>query len=261
MYEFHGDKARYFNMQRLTAVHHILPFCASEMREGPWRVLEIGCSEAGVLKAFTDAGHIGFGIELSEQRLVNARKFMAAELEEGKVAFLNKNIYDVDIENDLNGTFDLIILKDVIEHIPNQEKFIPMLRSFLSPGGKVFFGFPPWQMPFGGHQQMNKSKLLARLPYYHLLPTPLYRGMLRLFKEDEKSIEHLLEIKETGISIERFERIVKKDFKILKRTIYLTNPIYEYKFGLKPVKQIGVISAIPYLRDFLSTCTYYLISP
>ena len=261
MYEFHSDKERYFDMQRRTAADHILPFCVSEMPSGPWRVLEIGCSEAGVLKAFTDAGHVGFGIELDEQRLINARKFMAAELAKGKVQFLNKNIYDVDVEKDLNGTFDLIVLKDVIEHIPNQEVFIPMLRDFLSPGGKIFFGFPPWQMPFGGHQQMNKSKFLARLPYYHLLPREIYKGVLKLFKEDDRRIEHLLEIKDTGISMERFERIAKKDFKIVKRTVYLTNPIYEYKFGLKPRKQLGIIAAVPYLRNFLSTCTYYLISP
>jgi SAM-dependent methyltransferase len=260
MYEFHGDKERYFDMQRRTAAHHILPFCASEMSSGPWRVLEIGCSEAGVLKAFTDAGHIGFGIELDENRLVNARKFMAAELAEGKVQFLNKNIYNVDVENDLNGTFDLIILKDVIEHIPNQEVFIPMLKNFLRPEGKIFFGFPPWQMPFGGHQQMNKSKVLARMPYYHLLPKRLYQGVMKLFQEDPQSIEHLLEIKETGISIERFERIVKKDYKILKRTVFFTNPIYEYKFGIKPKKQLGIVANTPYLRNFLSTCTYYLIT-
>jgi hypothetical protein len=37
------------------------------------------------------------------------------------------------------------------------------------------------------------------------------------------------------------------------------NPIYKFKFGLTPFKQIGLIKAIPHLRDFFTTCVYYLI--
>ena len=80
-----------------------------------------------------------------------------------------KDIYQVDIEKDLNGLFDIIVLKDVIEHIHDQAKLIGWMKNFLKPGGIVFFGFPPWYMPFGGHQQMCHSKI-SRLPYIHLLP-------------------------------------------------------------------------------------------
>ena len=54
--------------------------------------------------------------------------------------------------------FDLILLKDVIEHIPDQERVIPYLKEFLKPGGRVFFGFPPWYMPHGGHQQRRRVR-------------------------------------------------------------------------------------------------------
>ena len=45
-----------------------------------------------------------------------------------------------------------------------------------------------------------------------------------------------------------------------KRTFYLVNPNYEAKFGLKPRTQSRLISSIPYLRNFLITTNYYLIS-
>ena len=70
-----------------------------------------------------------------------------------------------------------------------------------------------------------------------------------------------MEIKETGISIERFEKIAKQNYSILKQNLFLVNPIYQYKFGLKPRNQAGVIAAIPYVKDFFSTCAYYLITP
>lgn len=247
-------------MQAENAGQFVIPFIEEAFPIKPgMRVLEIGCGEGGVLKAFINKGLTGVGVELVEERLVNAREFMKEELASGKVRFISKDIYDVSPETDFGGGFDIIVLKDVIEHIFDQEKLIGRLKSFLKQGGVVYFGFPPWQMPFGGHQQIIKNKFLANLPYYHLLPRPVYKGILDLAKQPSKE---LLEIKETGISIERFERIVKKcDYKILHYTHYLINPIYRYKFGWKARKQAGVIKAIPWVRNFFTTCVYYLIQP
>jgi hypothetical protein len=62
------------------------------------------------------------------------------------------------------------------------------------------------------------------------------------------------------ISIERFERICKNsEFNVLEKTSYLFNPIYEYKFGIKPKKQWGLIAGIPYLRNYLIMGMYYLV--
>ena len=152
-------------------------------------------------------------------------------------------------------------MRDVIEHIPNQEKFMAFAKRFLKPEGKFFLAFPPWQNPFGGHQQICQSKILSKLPYFHLLPKSMYKLMLKWFGETEKRTEELLFIKETGISIERFERILKLEkYQINKRTFYLINPNYETKFGLKPRIQLGIISAIPWVRNFFTTAMYYVIS-
>ena len=74
-----------------------------------------------------------------------------------KVEFLCQNIYEDAFLSRFKNQFDVIILKDVIEHVPEQEKFVPYLKNFLKPGGQIFFGFPPWYMPFGGHQQVCKN--------------------------------------------------------------------------------------------------------
>lgn len=245
-------------MQAENAAAWVIPFIEEKIkiREG-MRVLEIGCAEGGVLKSFVDKGCTGVGVELDEPRLVLAREFLKEEIEAGKIKFISKDIYQVDITAEFNGGFDIIVLKDVIEHIHDQEKLIDKMKQFLNPAGVVFFGFPPWQMPFGGHQQICHKKALASLPYYHLLPAPLYRWILKVNKEP---VDHLMEIKETGISIERFERIVKKcEYKIIHETHFLINPIYKYKFGWKARKQAGIIRAIPWFRNFVTTCVYYLI--
>lgn len=259
MLEFHKDRYGYFQMQTQNAEKYVIPFIEQKKKLIPgMRVMEIGAGEGGVLKAFIDKGCMGVAVEVDLERVENAEKYLAEEIAAGKLKYVARNIYEVSIE-DLGGKFDLIVMKDVIEHIHNQKKLIQWLHEFLLPGGLIYFGFPPWQMPYGGHQQMGAKKL-SKLPWIHLFPMKVYRGMLRLFGETAINTEGLAEIKETGISIERFERIVRDTgWQVVLKQHYLINPIYEFKFNLKPRRQWSPVTKVPYLRNFVTTCVYYLI--
>ncbi len=258
MFEFHTDKKRYFEIQMENAEEYVIPFIENKFTLKPGtRVLEIGCGEGGVLSAFIKQDCIGVGVELHESRLQLANELLDKEIKDGKIKFIAKDIYKV-TEEESGGKFDLIIMKDVIEHIHDQKKLLQRLHDLLLPNGVIFFGFPPWQMPFGGHQQMCTNKLLSNLPYYHLLPARLYKWILKKF---DQPTEDLLEIKDTGISIERFERIVQlTNYKVVDKIHYLINPIYKYKFGWKARKQLPLLRSIPYIRDYFTTCVYYLIT-
>lgn len=259
MFEFHADRKRYFDIQLMNAGKYVIPFIEEKfpVREG-MRVLEIGCGEGGVLKAFVNKGCTGVGVELDLPRIEDALNFLPEDVAAGRIRFVARDIYQVDIEKELQGQFDIILLKDVIEHIHDQARLIGWMKQFLKPGGIVFFGFPPWYMPFGGHQQMCHSRI-SRLPWIHLLPRSLYRWVLKKKKEP---VDALLEIRDTGISIERFEKICKKEgYRFLHHRHYLLNPIYEWKFGWKPRRQGILIKAIPFFRNFLTTCVYYIIQP
>ncbi len=262
MFEFHKDKETYFNYQKENALKWVIPFIEKSMELFTgMNVLEIGCAEGGVLKAFVDRGCIGVGVELSASRAELARHFLRQEIDDKRASIIAKDIYDASFSDEFRNSFDLIVLKDVIEHIHDQSRLMKQLKLYLKPEGKIFFGFPPWYMPFGGHQQVCKNKLLSALPYYHLLPMPLYKSILKWGGESQQVIDDLAEIKETGISIERFERILKQlNYTIHQRLFYLVNPIYEYKFGWKARHQSKIIAAIPWLRDFFTTAMYYLVS-
>lgn len=257
----HLDERVRYDQQVDNSRAYVLPFVANTVQPGPGiRVLEIGCGEGGVLVPFMEAGCYCVGVDLNPLRVDIANEFMAEPVAAGKMRFLYKNVYDADFLEEFRGYFDLIILKDVIEHVPAQEQFIPYLKNLLKPQGQIFFGFPPWYMPFGGHQQVCRNKVASVLPWYHILPKPLYKGMLKAFGEHDVVIEELLEIWDTQITIERFERIVKQsDLRVLRKQHFLINPIYKYKFGLKARTQSPLITAIPYVRDFFTTCVYYTV--
>lgn len=183
MFEFHADRKRYFDIQVLNAGKYVIPFIEEKypVRQG-MRILEIGCGEGGVLKAFINKGCEGVGVELDAPRIDDAKKFMPEDIASGRIRFVVKDIYKVDVEDDFKGLFDIILLKDVIEHIHDQAKLIGWMKNFLKPGGIVFFGFPPWYMPFGGHQQICRSRI-SRLPYLHLLPKWIYKWILKTGKK------------------------------------------------------------------------------
>ncbi len=262
MFDYHKDKIRYFEMQYLTARDFIISFIETIRPLQPQdRILEIGCAEAGVLKAFVERGLISYGIDLSPSRIEAAKHFQQEAFGLGQLKFLSKNIYDIQVQYDLDGPFDVILLKDVIEHIPHQDLFIKILKGFLKPGGVIFFGFPPWQMPFGGHQQMASSKLLSKLPWFHLLPKSIYQSILKWGGQDDITLNEFMEIKETGISIERFEKIVlQSGFSILAKKLYFTNPIYKFKFNLEPKLVPVGLRNLPYIRNYFTTAAYFLIA-
>lgn len=257
----HRDEQVRFQQQLDNARHYVLPFIEQALPIRPeMKVLDIGCGDGGVLVPFLERGCHCTGIELDLMKSEIARRMLADHISEGHCEIVNQNIYEEQALLTYQAQFDLILLKDVVEHISDQERFIPYLKKFLKPGGHIFFGFPPWYMPHGGHQQVCQNKFLSVLPWFHLLPVPVYQAILRLGGEPEPVIRELLEIKDTGISIERFERIaLKSGYTIPLKTHYLVNPIYQYKFGWKPRKQAALISAIPWFRDLVTTCVYYLI--
>lgn len=260
-FDFHDDRATYFRHQAENCRKYIIPF----IREGGGlpsdaRVLEIGCGEGGVVLAFAEAGCRCVGVERNADRLELARRFIQTEAPGHEVEFITDDVYDVIARGTLSGHFDLIVLKDVIEHIHDQARLVRALRSLLAPNGRIFFGFPPWHMPFGGHQQMCRSKVLSKLPYFHLLPMRAYRRVLSTFGETDVKVRNLAETKETGITIARFERILSEaDYEVFSRRLFLVNPIYRYKFGMRPRVQLAPIAALPHVRDLVTTTAYYLV--
>jgi SAM-dependent methyltransferase len=258
MQDRHLNKVKYFEEQALTTGKYVIPYVAAFMNIQPGlRVLEIGCGEGGNLKPFLEAGCRVTGIDLSESKIANGTRFYADHPVKSNLEFICEDIYNIATPE---TPYDLIIMRDVIEHIHNQERFMHFVKRFMAPAGLFFLAFPPWQNPFGGHQQICQNRYLARMPWIHLLPAGLYTRLLKWGGEPEVRIEALLEIKETGLSLERFESILEREtYEIVRKDFYLINPNYEVKFGLKPRLVPGFLCVVPYLRNLVTTSAYYLI--
>lgn len=257
MQERHVNRKKYFQEQEFTTQKYVIPFIESFIEiSDQLSILEIGCGEGGNLKPFLDIGCKCMGIDLNKQQIENAKLFYENHPYNSKLELISEDIYNM---GHLNIQFDIIMLRDVIEHIPNQEKFMHFVKRFLKKNGVLFFGYPPWYNPFGGHQQVLTG-IASKIPYYHILPMKLYIGILNMLGHKTEDIKELIEIKETGISIERFERILKNEkYNVIKKQHFLVNPNYFIKFGLKPRNVLFPFQKIPFLRNFYTTAVYYLL--
>jgi len=255
MQERQHNRELYFKELALTSRTYYLPYIARFKRmERGMNVLEVGCGDGGNLLPFAETGCNVTGVDLSENRIKDAIRFFAEQQAQG--TFIASDIF---LLKGLEHSFDLILCHDVIEHIERKAAFLSDLKHYLKPGGIVFMSFPAWQMPFGGHQQICRNKVISHLPFIHLLPSPLYKGILKAGGETQARIEELLSIKQTRTSIELFEKLAKQEFTLADRRLYFINPHYEVKFGLKPRRLPAPIASIPYVRNFFTTSCFYLL--
>lgn len=260
-YDFHSDRYKYFKLQVSNCEENIIPFISRfHGVEAGMKVLEIGCRDGGVLKPFIDRGCQVMGIDLDRGPVEMAIDTYQDVITAGKAKFEVINVHDYIAREKGNdeAIFDVIVLQDVIEHVFGQQEMLHALHQILRPGGVIFFGFPPWQNPFGGHQQVLKNKVFSKLPYYHLLPNFIYFSIVKA--ADSTNLGFIKDTKATGISIDRFEKIVNLEkFKISGRQLFLVSSMYKYKFGLRPRLQFGWLGNLPYIRNFFTTAANYVI--
>ncbi len=255
MQDRHTNRKQYFDELSVSSRKYFLPYLEEFFSiDSSTRILEIGCGDGGNLLPFAERQCSVTGIDLSKTRILQARESF---LESGYPAQFNAvNVFDM-----TGGErYDIILIHDVIEHIGDKARMLQHIHQFLAPGGILFIGFPAWQMPFGGHQQICHNKIASHWPFLHLLPCALYRKILKMCGESDGCIHELLDIKSCRTTIERFERLVHKTgYSIRRRKFWFINPHYEVKFGLRPRTLSPVIGAIPYIRNFFTTSCFYIL--
>jgi SAM-dependent methyltransferase len=108
----------------------------------PWtsiqgkRVLDVGCGYGGMLLAMADAGAASIsGVEVDDARL------HWAKVRTDSIGFpADLRQADICVEDGLKsfGPFDVILMQDVMEHVPDPSIAIRNISRLLSPGGVVY---------------------------------------------------------------------------------------------------------------------------
>ncbi|MBQ9363146.1 MAG: methyltransferase domain-containing protein [Bacteroidaceae bacterium] len=256
MQERHNNRKLYFDELTETCSKYFLPYITRWHKvEAGMKVLEIGCGEGGNLLPFSKAGCDVTGVDIASCRIEEAQRFFIGK--QAKGTFIADDVFNL---KEPEHKYDIILCHDVMEHLDHKDLFLLRISDYLNKDGIIFMAFPAWQMPFGGHQQICRNKILSHLPFVHLLPGVLYKEIIRLSGESDAYFNELMSIKRTQITIELFEKLVNQtDLMVKDRTLYLVNPHYQVKFGLNPRKLRFPFSSVPYLRNYLSSCCFYIL--
>ena len=146
------------------------------------RVLEVGCGDGGCAAAFERAGAQVVMMDV-EQRLVD----IARELNDREGVHAKAFVGDVFDEAGAfydEGPFDIVVFRDVMEHLEEPARALQIVARHLSSDGLVFVVFPPYYSPYGAHQQILPRKKLGflpynKLPYVQLLPDRSFSAIIR----------------------------------------------------------------------------------
>jgi 2-polyprenyl-3-methyl-5-hydroxy-6-metoxy-1,4-benzoquinol methylase len=114
------------------------------------RVLDLGCGSGGLLVALAENGARGTGVDLKEERIIEAQRM--ARQHSVEVQFLAGDVLTMDC---FEKPFDLVILSEVVEHLIYRSEVEALLFwcwKNLNFSGNVYVSFPPWFGPFAGHQ-------------------------------------------------------------------------------------------------------------
>lgn len=245
----------YWNYQKFLAKDYYIPYLRKNSsnfnRTANINILDIGCGNGGFLYAFKK--------DFKKNIKVNG-------IDIKKFSSWDKNPTDYSVHNILKNEndnfiekYDLIILRDVIEHInfKDKKRFMRIVTSFLKNEGEILVTFPPYLSPFGLHQQTILKSFLKYFPFLSILPESILKIIVNRF-EDEDIWQKIAEIIDSGMTISYFKKILNRTgLKIYKQRYFSVRPSHQIRYGVKTLR--SPFGSIPFLREFLVLGTCYIL--
>lgn len=223
-------------------------------------LLEVGCGDGGCGATFHRAGCRVVMMDVDERLVATAKK--ANDTEGIDIPTFVGDALDPEATFYSHGPFDIVLFRDVMEHLEDPVNALKIVKQHLSQDGVVFVVFPPYYSPYGAHQQILPRKTIAgipynKLPYLQLLPKAWF---LRIVAGDSTANEEVARLSDVRLTIGRFESSVRAaGLQIRERKTYLSRPTFALRYGL-PVVPAGFLGKIPLLRELCVTAAYYLLS-
>ncbi|MFP4544013.1 MAG: methyltransferase domain-containing protein [Candidatus Kapaibacterium sp.] len=239
----------YWGYQYQLGRSSIAPYLINEGAFKPgYAVCEIGSAEGGVLHALQQEGAVNaLGTDIAAFRLETGKKI--AGLCGLDTKYDEHNIITEEPKEEWLEAYNLVLLRDVIEHLDDTYAALDNIKKIIRPGGYLYVTFPPYYSPFGGHQH-TVANTWGKIPFIHMLPDSIFLKLIESGRpQDIGEVKRLQQIRLTPKKF--IEAANKAGYEIKKAEYYFLRPVFKMKFGLPTVKSTP-LSFIPPVRDLLS---------
>jgi SAM-dependent methyltransferase len=254
----------YWSYQRRLVRDALVPILRGWGRWGEdLHILDVGCGDGGVACELGRWGHRVDGLDFETRRLEQGQE--RARREGWAVRLATADITDPTTLGAFTGPYDLVLFRDVLEHIARADLALQQARERLSPGGSILVVFPPYWSSFGGHQQILRQprKLglrWAKFPFAHWLPLSVFSALANPPGAEDPEWPELLKIRRCRLGIGALLRLADQaDLRVAEAKHYLLRPSFRLRYGT-PVVAAGPMGQIPLVREVLVSGSWMLLT-
>jgi len=184
-----GDTAAPLNLRkRLDLIEKLLPPLAG------LRLLDAGCGGGAYVHALAARGADARGIECNEEKLATGSA--SPRISHG-------DIERTELEA---GSFDAVLLNEVLEHVPNDGAALREMHRLLRPGGALLVFSPNRWHPFETHGVFalhSGRRLSHTTPFIPWIPLPIGRRFFRYWARNYWPREMRALVRGSGFRIAR----------------------------------------------------------
>jgi len=188
-------------------------------------VVDIGCGEAGKTLFYAKHGvERIFGVEVlgkyGEQANGLAHKLGLSD----KFEFITSDAANLPFED---GSIDVIIANDAIEHVDEPERVIKECLRVLKVGGKLYMNFPPYYHPFGAHLSDAIGMPWVHMFFSEQTLIDVYKDAVKNLPDGKDRIEFRISKDEKGLEYFSYiNKMTVKRFKKIKSELDLNVAYY-----------------------------------
>ena len=206
------------------------------------RVLDFGCGEgrqAVALASSVDCRVVG--IDINDAILETARNLaQKAGIKSEDLRFSNG------LKDDIGGGFDIVISQNSMEHFPDPDETIEVMKGKVSRTGCIFITFgPPWYAPYGSHMHY-----FCKIPWLNIIfPESVVMKVRSRYRKDGALRYEDVESGLNRMSLARFSSLLKA------RELHL---IYS---KITCAKGLNFLGRIPFVREMFVNRVSVVVSP
>lgn len=126
------------------------------------RVLDAGCGVGIYVAAFRRFTDAAYGVDLDSEKIAQAARHSP-----------NVQVASVEALPFADGSFDVVLSHEVVEHVPDDRAAVAEAVRVLRPGGRLVIYAPNRLYFFETHGRFWRGKYrLGNIPFINWLPTP-----------------------------------------------------------------------------------------